>query len=147
MREITLTIESDIQNLTLVAVGVHRICEQLGAGKEAASEIELCVNEAVANCIHHAYSGASGPQLVLVRIVATAGEIQCTVCDHGHPMPAEQIGILTTQPNGPEYFDEKNNRLDEHGRGLKIIAALMDEVAYLHEGDENCLRMKKHIQH
>jgi serine/threonine-protein kinase RsbW len=145
MRQITLTIESDIRNLALAAVAVRRICEQLGAGTEAASEMELCVNEAVANCIHHAYRNAPG-HLVAVRISAPENAIQCDVCDTGTPMSAANVEMLTKRPNDHVSFDEKNLLLEEHGRGLKMIASLMDETAYLSEGTENCLRMKKRIR-
>ncbi len=144
MRQITLTIESDIRNLSLVAVAAHRICEQLGAGREAAGQVELCVNEAVANCIHHAYRNALG-RLVSVKILAAEHEIQCDVCDTGESMPQASVKILTKGPGKAEDFDEKNLLLEEHGRGLKIISSLMDHVTYLREGTVNCLRMKKRI--
>lgn len=90
MRQVTLTIESDIQNLGLVCVAVHRICEYLGADKEASSQIELCVNEAVANSIHHAYQNSRG-QVVSVRILGSVNEIQVDVCDNGIPMPDTNV--------------------------------------------------------
>ena len=144
MREITLTIESDIQNLALMAVAVHRICEYLGAGTEEANQIELCVNEAVANCIHHAYRNAPG-QVVLARIRASEGQIQCDVCDTGMPMPAASVETLSGGREENRSFDEKNLQMEEHGRGLKIITSMMDKTAYLREGTENCLRMTKRI--
>jgi anti-sigma regulatory factor (Ser/Thr protein kinase) len=144
MRQITLTIESDIENLSLVAVAVHRICESLGADDEEAGHIELCTTEAVANCIHHAYKNAPD-RPVSVKIRASEHEIECDVCDDGVPMPAANVKALTCRPDDHEAFDEKNLLLHEHGRGLKIIASLMDETAYLSEGTENCLRMKKRI--
>ena len=144
MRQITLTIESDIQNLTLIAVTVRRICEYLGAGREESDQIELCVNEAVANCIHHAYRNTSG-QPVSVRILASPNEIQCDVSDSGLPMPATSVKTLTKGPEDAKSFDEKNTLMEERGRGLKIIASLMDEVTYIRQGTTNCLRMKKRI--
>ena len=145
MGQIILTIESDIENLALVSVAVHRICEYLGAGGEVTDQMELCVNEAVANCIHHAYRNAPG-HLISVRIGASGDEIQCDVCDTGTPMPAAHAETLAMRPSEHKSFDEKNLQMEEHGRGLKIIASLMDEAAYLSDGRENCLRMKKRIQ-
>jgi anti-sigma regulatory factor (Ser/Thr protein kinase) len=145
MRQITLTIESDIQNLSLVAVAVRRICEYLGAGSEESDEIELCVNEAVANCIHHAYLNTTG-QPVAVRILASSNEIQCDVTDRGLPMPAASVETLAKSPEDAQSFHDKNILMEERGRGLKIIASLMDEVTYLREGTTNCLRMKKRIK-
>jgi anti-sigma regulatory factor (Ser/Thr protein kinase) len=144
MRQITLTIESDIQNLGLVAVAVHRICEQLGAGQEESHQIELCVHEAVANCIHHAYRNAPG-QPITVRVRESAGAIECDVCDIGISMPDSKLELLQKVPDPEEddSFHHGNRLFEERGRGLKIIAALMDEVAYLHDGATNCLRMTK----
>jgi anti-sigma regulatory factor (Ser/Thr protein kinase) len=145
MRQITLTTESDIQNLSLVAVAVRRISEYLGASREESDGIELCVNEAVANCIHHAYRNTPG-QPVSVRILASSNEIQCDVSDDGLPMSAASLQKLTKGPEDAQSFDKKNILMEERGRGLKIIASLMDEVAYFREGTTNCLRMKKRIQ-
>ena len=145
MRQITLTIESDIRNLSLIAVAVRRICEYLGADRGESDQIELCVNEAVANCIHHAYRNAPGHP-VSVRILASTNEIQCDVSDSGLPMSAASVETLTKGPEDTKSFDEKNTLMEERGRGLKIIANLMDEVSYLREDATNCLRMKKRIR-
>jgi anti-sigma regulatory factor (Ser/Thr protein kinase) len=142
MRQITLTIESDIQNLGLVAVAVHRICEHLGAGQEESHQLEMCVNEAVANCIHHAYLNAPG-QLVTVRVRESAGAIECDVCDNGISVPGAKLELLEKGHVGDESFQLGNRLFEERGRGLKIIAALMDEVVYLRDGATNCLRMTK----
>jgi len=142
MRQITLAIESDIQNLGLVAVAVHRICEHLGAGQEESHQVEVCVHEAVANCIHHAYRNAPG-QVVTVRVRESGGAIECDVCDNGISIPDAKVELLKKRNEEDESFHDGNRHFEERGRGLKIIAALMDEVAYFHDGAANCLRMTK----
>jgi serine/threonine-protein kinase RsbW len=144
MHQITLTIGSEIEELSLVSVALHRILEHLGAGGKVVDEIELCVNEAVANSIHHAYRNAPG-QYVSVKILASEKQIECDVFDYGEPMPEEKAKTLTGVPRVDQSFDDKNAQLEEHGRGLKIIAALMDETEYFRDGTANCLRMKKRI--
>jgi serine/threonine-protein kinase RsbW len=144
MRQITLTIESRIEDLTLVSVAVHKILEYLGAGRKVVDDIELCVNEAVANSIHHAYLNTPG-QRVSVTIRALENQIECDVCDYGESMSGDKAKTLTKVPRDDQSFDNKNAQLEEHGRGLKIIAALMDETEYFREGVANCLRMKKRI--
>lgn len=144
MHQITLTIESEIEDLSLVSVALHTILEHLGAGGKVVDEMELCVNEAVTNSIRHAYHNAPG-QCVSVKIRASEKQIECDVYDYGEPMPGEKAKTLTEVPRSDQSFDDKSTQLDEHGRGLKIIAALMDETEYFRDGTANCLRMKKRI--
>lgn len=144
MTRLNLTIESDIGNVPLLAVAVNRISTHLGFDEIQASEIELCIVEAVTNAIQHAYQGRHS-HVVTVDIEASTDHLCLSVCDTGTSMSAEQVCRLIGEEASPELDLDNKASLPESGRGLRIIHDLMDDISYTRQGEQNCLLLVKYF--
>jgi serine/threonine-protein kinase RsbW len=142
---VRFAVDSELENVSLVAVAVNSICALLGLGTVSAGEVELCVAEAATNAIRHAYHDQPG-QTVSVHLSITKDHLQIEVSDNGSPMPAEQEWRLLHGTQRVEFRTGDRMSLAEGGRGLQIIHDLMDDVSYIRSDDVNRLRMIKHLQ-
>lgn len=144
MKRLDLAIDSDLGNVSLLAVAVNRVCLQLGLDDLTAGHVELCVAEAVTNSICHAYHGMQGHSVELM-LSADAGELRIEVADRGAPMPADQQQRLARTNKDADFPAMDRRSLPEGGRGLQIIRDLMDQVSYISEGKQNRLIMSKKL--
>ena len=65
-----------------------------GVEREIISDVALCVEEALANVVRHAYPGRTGP--VEVRVLRAPGELEVVVRDMGEGLDlhrADRLGI------------------------------------------------------
>lgn len=144
MKRLDLAIDSDLGNVSLLAVAVNRVCVQLGLDHLTAGHIELCVAEAATNSICHAYHRVHGHSVGLI-LSADAGELRIEVSDTGTPMPVEHQRSLARPTHDSETQPIDRHSLPEGGRGLQIIRDLMDHVSYVSEANHNRLIMSKRI--
>jgi len=144
LKRLDLVIDSELGNVSLLAVAVNRVCLQLGFDSLTAAHLELCVAEAVTNSICHAYHRVRG-HTVKVTLAADAGRLHVEVSDTGTPMGAEHQQRLTRESSDSEIQTYDWRSLPEGGRGLKIIRDLMDEVSYVSSENVNRLMMVKQL--
>ena len=144
MTRLNLTIDNEIGNVPLLAVAVNRVSRHIGFSEIQASEIELCVVEAVTNAIQHAYRGLYD-RVVTVDIEASTDRLHLSICENGASMSAEQVRNLTCEEPLQEPDLDNKASLPESGRGLRIIHELMDDVSYTRQGEQNCLQLVKYI--
>jgi serine/threonine-protein kinase RsbW len=143
VRRLRLIIDSNLADVALVAASVNRVCLYLGLNSTQAGEVELCVAEAVTNSVRHAYHNRSGGT-VTIDLAADEASLQITVSDAGAAVPSGAVEkFVRGQAVTP--VNSEGSLLPEGGRGLQIIRALMDEVAYAREGDVNCITMRKYL--
>ncbi len=142
LRKIRLTIDSNLDDVSLVGIAVNRFATYAGVSEMDAFNIELCVTEAVTNCIKHAYGEQSGRE-VSVIFTLSKDEVVFEICDSGEPMDAEKLSHAALVPHRNK--DERIDTLSESGRGLGIISEIMDDVSYGSEHGCNCLRVKKKL--
>jgi anti-sigma regulatory factor (Ser/Thr protein kinase) len=102
------------ENVRPIRQRVARAATEAGASEAIAEEVALCVTEAVANVIRHAYDRGEGDVEVLVEF--DDGELIVIVRDHGRGMRNRP------PPPGPG------------GYGLRIIRALAHDVAISSDG-------------
>jgi len=142
--QLTLTIDSDLREVSLLAVAVNAACQHLGLDKSKAGEVELCLVEAVTNVIRHAYKGEPDNS-VIVAVSSSMRSLTIEISDTGETMPSNRIEQLVhgTQPSPEE--DAPVSSLAEGGRGLQIMHDLMDSIAYTTTGKANVLTMIKQI--
>src|SRR6266550_2143544 len=87
--ELELNIKSDPANLASVRLAVEAMCRDGGFDTTAVDEIGLCVNEALANVIRHAYKGAID-RPIEIRATCRDGEAVVQIRDWGNGMnPAD----------------------------------------------------------
>lgn len=134
---IKLTIESQMENVSLAGIAVKSICESKTMLKDIAGKIELCIVEAINNCIEHAYKFIQGNPIE-VELVFNENYLQIEVSDWGGSNPAN---IHTNFDFDPEDIEN----LPEGGMGLFLINEIMDEVSFFSDMGKNTLTMiKKH---
>jgi serine/threonine-protein kinase RsbW len=137
-----LSIDSNLADVSLVAVAVSSACTYLGLDTASASQVELCIVEAVTNAIQHAYHGKPG-QVVSVVISSEVDLLQLEVIDNGTPMSSKNLEHLLQGTDIFQVRDIDRAALVESGRGLQIIHDLMDDVAYTSENSFNRLQLTK----
>jgi serine/threonine-protein kinase RsbW len=144
MAALRLTIDSNLSDVSLVAVAINQICVHIGMDEIQASQVELCIAEALTNAIRHAYHGQRG-QTVSIAVSTDVDRLQIEVCDWGTPMPDEQIDRLVHGAEIGEVDGAERASLKEGGRGLQIIHKLMDEVTYIKDESRNRMQLTKYL--
>ena len=129
--EFTMTIPADPSEIPAVIDGVNAVLVQKGWPEEQIMEIELALQEAIANGIRHGCRGDSTKQVQVIVNITAAGEVLITVRDPGQGFDPSQVA----NPLEPE------NMLKPSGRGIFLINGLMDDVQFADGGRE--LHMKK----
>ncbi|WP_018684901.1 ATP-binding protein [Actinokineospora enzanensis] len=87
---------------------------ELGIDARAADEVLLGVDEAVTNCVEHAYRSAAPGPVVVTATLVDARTVRVTVRDHGRWLPPTPTPALGGVPL--------------RGRGLDILRALSAHV-------------------
>ena len=136
---ITLNIKSKLDYLPLIRRVVREICSSLVCKEEIFQDIELCLNEALSNVIHHAYHNESDRELQLM-VTLCKDEVVFQIVDQGLKNP------YLNKPLMPDQDLIPLNPLEETGRGLFIIHKLMDEVIYSHKENKNILFLRKRFK-
>lgn len=139
-KEIKLVIESELKNVSLVGRTINGLVSMVAPSDISPHEIELCVVEAVNNCVEHAYGKERGHE-VEVRFALQQDRLVVDVCDTGKPMDQQHLEQADLAMLEIDHDDI--NGLPEQGRGLPIIKAIMDAVIYERRGGKNCLSLTK----
>jgi serine/threonine-protein kinase RsbW len=132
---IKLTIDSNMDNVPLIATTVSRLCSLIPFSDVESYQVEVCVVEAVNNAIKHAYLNEGGHEVGVIFTVYT-NKLIIDICDAGKVMEQKNKPSLDFDPD-----DVKN--LPESGMGLFIIDSIMDELTYKSQQGKNVLTMTK----
>jgi serine/threonine-protein kinase RsbW len=144
MECLTLEIESQLSNVSLLGIAIHAVSLHTGLDKVTASQVELSLVEAVTNAIRHAYHGEPNHR-VIVTISFEKRRLRFDLWDFGTPMRPELIDRLI---RGRGFIKTENLSLAaiaESGRGLEIIHRTMDEIVYKRDGDRNHLQLTRYL--
>jgi serine/threonine-protein kinase RsbW len=134
---ITLSIESEVENVYLIGHAINRIATSIPVSSQSAFEMELAVLEVVNNAIEHAHNYQRNKQ-VTVRLRLHSDRIQFTIIDRG---PRFNLAAALAASLRLEQGDEP-----ERGRGLMIVQKVMDEVRYERKGEANHITLTKFIK-
>jgi len=128
----TVRIKADVNAISPVVSGVTQIIKEMkcGAGKE--HEIQLALQEALANAVIHGCGGDRSKEVEF-----------CVACD-------ESRGLLIVVRDPGPGFDPASipdptvgmNIFSDHGRGIFLVNQLMDEVRFERGGTE--IHMRKY---
>lgn len=125
----SISIASDIENLTVIETMVDTLSKRLGISDEVYGKILISTVEAVNNAIMHGNRGDSTKKVTVV--VKSDGNIfDVTVTDEGEGFSYGNI---------PDPTDPRNIE-NLHGRGVFIMKSLADSIEYNSSGNE--VRMK-----
>jgi serine/threonine-protein kinase RsbW len=127
---IRLKIMSDPANLAGVRLAIETLCMDNGMEQKACDEVGLCVNEALANIIRHAYNGASD-QSIEIAVDFTDGAVRIAIRDWGN-------GVNPLDRPTPPY-----DPLKPGGLGMICLKQMMDEVRFTPQPDGMLLEMTR----
>jgi anti-sigma regulatory factor (Ser/Thr protein kinase) len=128
--QIELRFTSDPANLAPTREAVEQLCLAGGLDATATGEVGLCVNEALANVMRHAYGGATDRPIELAAKWQNES-LLVTIRDWGSGINPQ------AQP------EKKHNPLKPGGLGLICLRKLMDEVTFTPQPDGMLLTMTK----
>ncbi|HWZ56869.1 MAG TPA: ATP-binding protein [Verrucomicrobiae bacterium] len=126
-----VTLPADVAAISPVVDWVMRLVDELEYGDAKEFGIEMALREALANAILH---GCKADPAKKVECSVSAGRqdgIVIVVRDPG-------VGF---EPKSIQSPTETSNLNADHGRGIFLIQALMDEVT--HEQNGTVIRMRK----
>jgi len=125
-RRIELRVMSDPANLADVRKQIETLAQASGFDDRAVGEVGLCVNEAMANIIRHAY-GNRTDKPIHVTASADHRQIVITLRDWGNGVDPTTLPQRPHDPNTPG------------GVGLICLRQWMDEVTYAPQPDGGIL--------
>ncbi len=128
---------SDLDNLEACRAFVRQVCHEIASpavDEESTSQLELAVNEAVANVMRHAYGGRPG-QPIQLSAQALTDRLVFQIRHRGASFDPADVPV--------PVFD----RSQDGGLGLFIIAQSVNEVSYTSdEQGGNCISLVKQIK-
>ncbi len=131
-RGLELKVDSDPTNLAAVRKSVEAFAASMGFSERDVGEIGLCVNEAMANIIRHAYAGKTD-RPIQVGVSGEARGITITLRDWGN-------GVDPTKMPHRAY-----NPLEPGGVGLICLTQWMDDVTYTPQPDGMLMTLQKRL--
>jgi len=132
----TIQVRNDLSELERVGREVADFCAARGLPKDLEGDVNLAIEEMLANVIMHGYPDDAQHQIV-VSLDAQGGELRVSLEDDGTPFnpldaPAADLsGPLDKRPIG--------------GLGIHLVRNLMDRLEYERRGDRNHLVMIKRV--
>jgi anti-sigma regulatory factor (Ser/Thr protein kinase) len=130
---VDVTIPSDPSAIAAVRRAVEDLGVEIGLDECAVGDVGLCVNEAMANVMRHAYGGASDRPIV-VRAWCEDEALVVTIRDWGNGVnPAS----LPPKPYDP---------CEPGGLGLICLQRMLSTVSYVPQADGMLLVMTKRKQ-
>ena len=127
---LTIRTTSDPSEIAPVRRQIEAFVGSHGFGEKAVAEVGLCVNEAIANIIRHAYQGEGGQPIELTASIVT-DELEIALRDWG--------GGIKPGPL-PEH---KIDPMNPGGLGLLCLGRLMDRVTFTPQQPGMLLEMTK----
>ncbi len=132
----TIVLRSDMPEIERLAAEVSRFADAHGIAPEAAGDLNLALEEVVANVIMHAYP-QGGAHDIRVEITAEKDRLTAQVEDDGvYFDPLRRADPDITLPI------EKRS---VGGLGLFFVRKVMDELSYSREAGRNRLSMAKRV--
>jgi serine/threonine-protein kinase RsbW len=116
-RRVELKIDSHPANLASTRRAIEAFGGGCGFEKSVIEDIGLCVNEALANIMRHAYSGATDKPIV-IGALCVPDAITITIRDWGSGIDPQSLPASKCDPLTPG------------GLGLVCLRQLMDEVVF-----------------
>lgn len=105
------------------------VLHNIGAPEDATSDVQLALTEACANAVRHAVGTAA----YSVVFGVSADTVEIEIIDMGP-------GFTPAAPGAP--LDAES----ESGRGLLLINALVDELEFVRDGQDNRVRLTKRFE-
>jgi len=130
-----IRLPAKIENLENIIRFVKNCAREEGFSLKQISNIELAIEEALANICHYAYAGVGGDMEIHCRTDKTEGFI-IEIIDTGRP-----FNILTVSK--PDLTADLSTR-EIGGLGVLLIRKMVDDIHYCRKEDKNVLTLIMH---
>jgi len=135
LRTERLEIPSSVDQIEKVDEFVETFALSIGFDKDALADIGICVTELVMNAIVHAHKQhAEIP--VHIGIESHRDGLRVTVRDFGPGFDS----LTLPDPTAPDHI------FDDHGRGILIVRAMMDDVTVTRLDDGMMVAIFKRLE-
>jgi anti-sigma regulatory factor (Ser/Thr protein kinase) len=132
-----MLLRNDMPEIERLAEEVTRFANQHGVPPEIAGDLNLALEEVVANVIMHAYP-QGGAHEIQVEVTAEKDRVAAEVVDDG-------VGFDPLQRIQPDVALPLAQR-PVGGLGIFLVRRVMDELHYSRESGRNRLTMAKKIR-
>lgn len=139
----TISIESNLDQVRIVAKKVKSTCDSLSFSNVNAGEIELALVESLNNCIEHAYKFQTG-NTIDVELVVNQTQLALHIMDYGIPMTDQLSEVLNTSDKTEVVmpdFDVSADELPTSGWGIALVRTLCDSINYERYNGHNKLSL------
>lgn len=147
-KTVSITIESNLDQVRLVGQKVKDICDSLEFSNVNAGEIELALVESVTNCIKHAYQFQTGNKID-VDMSVNQTQVDLHIRDYGMPMEEHLSEILNSSPDEEEIHmpdhEVETDLLPTSGWGISLVRTLCDSIEYSRVDGCNRLSLSFHL--
>ena len=130
-----LKIEAKVENLDALIAFVNTELEKINCPRKIQGQIDIAVEEGFVNITSYAYQGETG--IAVIRAAAAGNEIRIEFEDTGKPYNP----LVKADPDITARVEDR----PVGGLGIFMVKKIMDTVEYRHEGNKNCLVLRKTI--
>lgn len=135
-KEKEIRLVNELDEVSLLAEFVEDLCDELNIDAETTMNINLALEEAVANVIMYAYPDGERHEMLL-KVTSNPSQLVFLLSDNGisfDPTTVEEVDILLPIEERPVG-----------GLGIFLVRRIMNEVTYQRLDGENHLIMRKNI--
>ena len=132
----SIVLNNDIQEVPLLATFVEGVCEEVGMDAATTMQMNLAMEEAVANVMNYAYPiGEKGE--IAIEATTDNGMLNFVIKDSGTPF----------DPTAKEDADTTLSAEERPigGLGIFLVKQIMDNVSYEYKEGKNVLTLSKRI--
>lgn len=132
-----IRLANDLDEVSLLAEFVEDLCAELDLSAETTMNINLALEEAVANVIMYAYPSGERHEMLL-KVTSSPTQLVFLLADNGisfDPTKVEDVNIMLPIEERPVG-----------GLGIFLIRSIMNEVSYQRLDGTNHLIMKKNLE-
>ena len=131
-----IRIINDLDEVSRLAEFIEELCSEFNLPDEITMNINLALEEAVANIIMYAYP-TEEEQEILLKVSLSSGQLIFLLTDKGFSFDPTQV------PDADITLPIEERSIG--GLGIFLIRSIMNEVSYQRLDGENRLIMKKNI--
>jgi len=131
--ECLLKLPADTENLPAFLELVRQCAQQVALDSARVAELELAVEEAVANVCAHGYPQGGGDVEIRCLTESDGTRLCVEIADSGEPFDVS----AASDPNLTGGLDER----PVGGLGIHLIRQLADDIQYERSGGRNILRI------
>jgi serine/threonine-protein kinase RsbW len=132
------TFKAEVEEVSPLLDWLQEVLASFKVEDKMIRQLQLAVEEAFVNIIHHGHQGKSGEIAIHLRLLKDKMGLQITIKDQGVPYDLFK-DLKQINPDATISSREMG------GLGLHFIHHMVDEVSYLRDNQHNTLTLFKHF--